>query len=46
MYGVGGAAVLGGVLWFLLDRPLVEERYRPPLEVKVAPGGLVVETKL
>ncbi|MCB9785410.1 MAG: caspase family protein [Deltaproteobacteria bacterium] len=42
MYGVGGAAVLGSALWFALDRPVAEERYMPPLEVSVTPGGVTL----
>lgn len=46
LLGVGSAALLGGALWFLLDQPVAEERYDPPLEVLVAPTGLVLKTRL
>jgi hypothetical protein len=41
--GIGAAALLGGALWFTLDTPLVEERYRPPIRVQVGPAGIVLE---
>lgn len=33
MYGLGGAAVLSGILMFALDQPLSVETWRPPLTV-------------
>ena len=41
--GLGAAALLGGALWFTLDAPLAEERYQPPLRVKLGPTGVTLE---
>ncbi len=46
MLGVGAAALVGGVLWFALDRPVAEERYDPPLEVLIGPTGFRLKTRL
>jgi len=45
LYGIGGAAVVGSILWFILDRPVSTQRYKPPLSVGVSPGGVVLSTK-
>jgi hypothetical protein len=41
--GLGAAAALGSALWFALETPVAEERYRPPLRVQVGPGGVILE---
>ena len=46
MYGVGGAAIAGSVLWFLLDRTLAEERYQPPIQVDLSPSGILLKAEL
>ncbi|MGM0578469.1 MAG: hypothetical protein ACQEXJ_22285 [Myxococcota bacterium] len=45
-FAVGGAAVVGSVLWFVLNRPLEEEVYRPPLQVDVGPTGISLRADL
>ncbi len=44
LYGVGGAAVVGSIVWFILDRPVSTRRYKPPLNVGLSPGGVVLST--
>ncbi len=46
MYGVGGAAIIGSVLWFVLDRTLAEERYQPPIQVDLTPSGILLKAEL
>ena len=41
--GVGAAALLGGALWLSMDVPLTEERYQPPLRVRLGPTGVQLE---
>ena len=45
LYSVGGAAAVGSVLWFLLDRRYESSRYKPPLAVHVGPGGVTLSTE-
>ncbi len=42
-YSVGGAALLGGILWFALDESFRTERFEPPLRVMVTPQGVELE---
>lgn len=43
MYGLGGAAVIGGVTWLLLDRPKAETKETvTPLSAAPVPGGAVM----
>ncbi len=42
----GGAVVVAGALWMALDRPVVQERRTPPIEVSLTPAGVVLRTKL
>lgn len=44
MYGVGGAAAIGSVVWFVLDKRFETTKYRPPLKVNVTPGGVTLST--
>jgi hypothetical protein len=46
LYGVGGAAIVGSALWFILDKPLSEERYQPPIRVDIGPNGIMLQTDL
>lgn len=46
LYGVGAAAVVGSIVWFIVDRPVATERYQPPLNVGLTPGGVVLSTGL
>jgi len=46
MMGLGTAALVGGALWFLLDQPVAEERYDPPLEIFIGPTGFTLKTRL
>ena len=43
LYGVGGAAVLTGVVLFALDRPVSVETWRPPLTVDL--GGASIQLR-
>jgi hypothetical protein len=42
-YSVGGAALLGGILWFILEDDFRTTRYVPPLRVNVSPTGVDIE---
>ena len=42
----GASALVGGVLWFLFDQPVSEERYTPPLDISVGPNGFSLTTRL
>jgi hypothetical protein len=46
LYGVGGAAIIGSILWFALDRPTRTERYQAPFEVQLLPGGISLRATL
>lgn len=46
LYGVGAAAVVGGVTSFLLDPPSRLETYSPPLRVDVGPAGITLSGSL
>ncbi|MFT7625916.1 MAG: hypothetical protein ACI9WU_005108 [Myxococcota bacterium] len=40
LYGVGAAASIGSLVWFVLDRRYETSTYRPPLAVDVDPSGV------
>ena len=45
-YAVGGAALIGSVLWFLLAEPEVAtDVWAPPLQVDAGPGGVSVKAR-
>jgi len=46
MLTVGATALASGILWFLLDQPVSEERYEPPLDIQVGPTGFSLTTRL
>jgi hypothetical protein len=46
MLTVGATALASGILWFILDQPVAEEHYEPPLEVHVGPTGFSLTTRL
>jgi hypothetical protein len=46
MLAVGATALTSGILWFILDQPVGEERYEPPLGVQVGPTGFSLTTRL
>ena len=43
LYGVGGAATLGSILWFVLEEEFKVVRYQPPFDVVVTPGGVTLK---
>jgi hypothetical protein len=43
LYGVGGAATLGSILWFVLEEEFKVVRYKPPFDVVVTPGGVTLK---
>ena len=46
LYGVGGAALVTGIVWFVLDQQLQEERYDPPIRVDLTPTGILLRADL
>jgi len=46
MLAVGATALASGILWFILDQPVAEERYDPPLDIQVGPTGFSLTTRL
>lgn len=42
LLATGGAAIVGGAIWFALDRRTVETRYQPPIEVSLTPQGVLL----
>jgi len=44
LYGLGGAAVLSGILMFALDQPLGIETWRPPLAVDLSTHSIQLRT--
>ncbi|MGB0590242.1 MAG: hypothetical protein ACPGU1_11225 [Myxococcota bacterium] len=46
MLTVGATALTSGILWFILDQPVGEERYEPPLGVQFGPTGFSLTTRL
>lgn len=46
LYGISGAAMLTSVLLFVLNRPTRTERYRPPFQIDITPGGISLRTRL
>jgi hypothetical protein len=45
LYGVGGAAVVGSILWFALDESYRITRYQPPIRVQLTPMGIQLKAK-
>ncbi len=39
-YSIGGAALLGGILWFVLDERFENSTYRPPLQLDISPTSI------
>ena len=46
LYGVGGAALTGAILSFILDREMDVEVYKPPFSVEMGPGGVLIQGRL
>ena len=40
LYGIGGAAVISGILTFVLDRDIIIDRYQPPIEILFGENGI------
>ncbi|HIA01368.1 MAG TPA: hypothetical protein EYN06_04420 [Myxococcales bacterium] len=45
MYSVGGAAAIGSVIWFALDKRFKTVTYRPPIEVLLTPTGVQLKSQ-
>jgi len=45
LYGVGGAAAVGSILWFALDQQYKVVQYEPPFRVVMTPNGVQLEAK-
>lgn len=46
LYGVGAAAIVGGVTSFLLEQPSRLETFSPPLRVDIGPAGITLSGPL
>ncbi len=44
LYGVGGAAIMSGILMFALDQPLRVETWRPPISVDLGTQSVQLRT--
>jgi hypothetical protein len=45
LYAVGGAATIGSVLWFALEKQFKTVTYRPPIEVQITPTGVLLKSR-
>jgi hypothetical protein len=45
MYSVGGAAAIGSVIWFALDKRFKTVTYKPPIEVLLTPTGVQLKSR-